>query len=334
MALSLKDRVKELTTTTETFIKNSVLKHGDKYCYAKVNYVSSRTKVLISCKKHGEFLQTPESHLSGNGCKKCGHEYVVSLKKKTFEKFVEEAKVLYGDKYTYNKDLYINVNTKMEIYCNVCKIFIKQYPVNHLKGHGCRFCGRLSGAQKDRLSKEQFINKSILAHGNRYDYTSSDYKGTLKPVLIRCNDHNVEFYQTPASHFRGNTGCLACSNNESRGEKAIRIWLENNKIGYEQEKSFDGFCGDRGNKFRFDFWIESKNLLIEFDGEPHFKESKKWYGENSKNELFNIQKRDKIKSEWAEGRGYNLLRIPYTDIKNIDQILTNFLLKESNGTNP
>jgi very-short-patch-repair endonuclease len=326
MVLALRDRVKELTTTTKSFIKNSILKHGDKYCYAKVNYISSRTKVLISCKKHGEFLQTPDSHLSGKGCKKCGHEYVVSLKKKTFEKFVEEAKVLYGDKYTYNKDLYINVNTKMEIYCNVCKIFINQYPVNHLKGHGCRFCGRLSGAKKDRLSKDQFINKSILVHGHRYDYTSSDYKGTLNPVLIKCNDHNVEFYQTPASHFRGNTGCLECSNNESRGEKAIRIWLEKNKIGYEREKSFDGFCGNRGNKFRFDFWIESKNLLIEFDGELHFKESKKWYGKNSKNELLNIQKRDNIKSRWAIDNGYDLLRISYFEYKNIDTILNKKLL--------
>lgn len=334
MALAIKDRVKELTTTTEVFVKKSILKHGDKYCYAKVDYISARTKVLITCKKHGEFLQTPESHLSGRGCAKCGHEYVISLRKKTFDKFVEEAKILHGDKYTYDRNLYFNVNTKMEIYCNTCKIFIKQYPLNHLKGCGCKFCGRIAGAKKDRLSKEQFINKSILVHGNKYDYTLSDYNGTNESVLIKCNEHDIEFYQTPASHFRGNTGCSKCSNNESRGEKVIRVWLEKNKIGYEQEKSFDGFCGNRGNKFRFDFWIESKNLLIEFDGELHFRESKKWYGENSKNELVNIQKRDKIKSDWVKRNGYNLLRIPYTKIKNIDQILTNFLLKESNGSNP
>jgi hypothetical protein len=40
------------------------------------------------------------------------------------------------------------------------------------------------------------------------------------------------------------------------------------------------------------------------------------------------------KNTKAKENGFNLSRIPYTEIKNIDQILTNFLLKESNDTNP
>ena len=53
--------------TKEEFIKRAREKHGDKFDYSKVNYINSRTKVCIICPKHGEFYQTPHSHLN-YGC--------------------------------------------------------------------------------------------------------------------------------------------------------------------------------------------------------------------------------------------------------------------------
>lgn len=55
----------------ELFISLSKNIHGDKYDYSKVEYVNSRTKVCIICPKHGEFWQTPNSHLNGRGCPIC-----------------------------------------------------------------------------------------------------------------------------------------------------------------------------------------------------------------------------------------------------------------------
>ena len=57
--------------TTEEFIKKARKEHGNKYDYSKVNYVNALTKVCIICTDHGEFWQTPSSHLSGKGCQKC-----------------------------------------------------------------------------------------------------------------------------------------------------------------------------------------------------------------------------------------------------------------------
>lgn len=62
--------LKKRLTLTE-FIKRAKEVHGDKYDYSKVQYTTIDTPVLIICKKHGEFMQTPYSHLSGCGCKKC-----------------------------------------------------------------------------------------------------------------------------------------------------------------------------------------------------------------------------------------------------------------------
>lgn len=54
-----------------TFIENSIKVHGNKYDYSKVEYVNSRTKVIIICPKHGEFCQLPSAHTAGEGCKRC-----------------------------------------------------------------------------------------------------------------------------------------------------------------------------------------------------------------------------------------------------------------------
>lgn len=47
--------------------------NGDLYDYTKVNYKNNNTKVEIICKEHGSFLQSPKSHLRGDGCPKCSN---------------------------------------------------------------------------------------------------------------------------------------------------------------------------------------------------------------------------------------------------------------------
>lgn len=53
------------------FVSKSQAIHGDKYIYDLVDYKNNKTKVKILCREHGEFEQSPNSHLAGNGCAKC-----------------------------------------------------------------------------------------------------------------------------------------------------------------------------------------------------------------------------------------------------------------------
>ena len=57
--------------TTEEWIASARKVHGNKYEYAKVNYVNSKKKVCIICPKHGEFWQAPYNHAQGQCCPKC-----------------------------------------------------------------------------------------------------------------------------------------------------------------------------------------------------------------------------------------------------------------------
>lgn len=58
--------------TTEEFISKAVLKHGDRYNYSLVAYSTTHAKVKIICPDHGVFQQSPNNHLKGQGCRKCG----------------------------------------------------------------------------------------------------------------------------------------------------------------------------------------------------------------------------------------------------------------------
>jgi phage FluMu protein Com len=57
--------------TTEDFIKQAMLIHGNKYDYSKVNYINATTPIIIICPIHGEFKQIPNNHLQKNGCSLC-----------------------------------------------------------------------------------------------------------------------------------------------------------------------------------------------------------------------------------------------------------------------
>lgn len=96
---------KNYKLNSESFITKARVVHGNYYDYSKCVYKNTDTKICIICPEHGEFLQTPHSHLSGKGCPKC-HE----------EKNVNEIKL-------FN---FISNNIK-------CKV-ISQYKCNWLNG--------------------------------------------------------------------------------------------------------------------------------------------------------------------------------------------------------
>ncbi len=60
--------------TTNTFIEKANKLHKDVYEYSKVNFINSKEKITITCRNHGDFEQTPNSHLNKQGCPQCGNE--------------------------------------------------------------------------------------------------------------------------------------------------------------------------------------------------------------------------------------------------------------------
>lgn len=58
-------------SNTENFILKAKALWGEALSYEKVNYLSSKDKITVTCKKHGDWISTPNRILSGHGCPKC-----------------------------------------------------------------------------------------------------------------------------------------------------------------------------------------------------------------------------------------------------------------------
>lgn len=58
--------------TKEQFQSKAKSIHKDKYSYEKFVYVDAKTKGIIICPLHGEFSQSPDSHINAKaGCVEC-----------------------------------------------------------------------------------------------------------------------------------------------------------------------------------------------------------------------------------------------------------------------
>lgn len=298
--------------TNENFIKKAIQIHNNKYDYSLVNYAGNRLKIKIICSEHGMFEQISGNHIIGQGCPKC-----VGFNKTT-EEFIKKANYIHNNKYDYCLVNYVNAMAKIDILCKEHGIF-KQIPVMHLSGRGCPICG----IEKNKICRiktlDDFIKDAKTVHDEKYDYSLVNYEKSSKKVIIICKKHG-KFNQTPNNHLRG-AGCPICK--ESKGERNIRNYLVKNKINFIQEKVFDD-CKNKESLF-FDFHLPDYNLLIEYDGELHFK-NVKFFGGN-KGLLYRINN-DNIKNNYVLNNSLKLLRIKYSDYENIDNILNHMLKKE------
>ena len=83
---------------TIEFITKAKEIHGDKYDYSKVEYINCDTKVCIICLEHGEFWQTPSSHLDGKGCPICNESHL----ERDFRVFLQENNIQFEYQKRFN----------------------------------------------------------------------------------------------------------------------------------------------------------------------------------------------------------------------------------------
>jgi len=173
--------------TTEEFIKKAREVHGDKYDYSKVEFVNSKEKVTIICLEHGEFKQTPQKHLSGQGCIKCHRVSIAKRYSLGTEKFIEKATAIHNGFYDYSMVEYVNSHTHVQIICPIHGAF-PQDPASHLRGHGCPFCADIENGKKRRKwtyekcqeEAKKYKTKTEFQKGNPGAYVFARKNGFLK----------------------------------------------------------------------------------------------------------------------------------------------------------
>jgi hypothetical protein len=346
--------------TTEEFIEKSKKIHGDKYDYSKVNYINGKSNIIIICSKHGKFTQRGSSHLEGRGCNNCviedrrngledfitnakeihGDKYNYSLiteyktarthvsvicknhgefkitpyhhvnrgqgcakcKSLGLDEFIKKAKKIHGDKYDYSKSNYTNNKSKIDIICPTHGKFSQRVGDHINQGCGCPNCNW----DELRMSITDFVNKANKKHNYKYQYLVEDinFKNNKEKVVIICPIHG-KFKQKINTHLTGG-GCPIC--NESKGEKEIRKFLEENKINYKPQHKFND-CKYK-NLLPFDFYLPDYNICIEFNGSQHYEPIKFFGGKK----IFDEQViRDEIKIKYCKNNNIPLIIIKHNE---------------------
>lgn len=159
------------------FLNKAIAKYSKKYDYSLVDYIDSKSKVKIICKKHDVvFEQAPSEHLRGKeGCKACSGKSIVN----TYS-FIFEAKKTHNKKYDYSKSKYVNSKTKVNIVCPEHGEF-EQLPSNHINGQGCPKCKGLSITEKKTMTTDSFIKKAIKKHDG---YELSRFCNKINTTII------------------------------------------------------------------------------------------------------------------------------------------------------
>lgn len=285
--------------TKEEFIEKAKKIHGDRYSYENVVYTGAREYVSITCETHGDFLQLPNSHLGGAGCPHCYYE----SKFMTNKEFIKLASAVHNNKYDYSKTKYTGSKNKIIVTCPKHGDF-EQIANAHLYSGGCRPCGR----DNLRYTREEYIQKVTDIHKGRYSYDKMVYTNIKEEITITCPVHG-DFIQKAATHLRG-SGCRKCW--ISKGELAIETVLIEKGIDHQREYILPDFV----NKYRYDFYIPSNRLLIEFHGIQHFQPID-FYGGNEN--LDYVKQNDKMKKLMAKNFNYNLIEINYKTFESMSE---------------
>lgn len=156
-------------------------------------------------------------------------------------------------------------------------------------------------------------------------YPSGNDSGHQMSVLCKCLYCGTQ-KKARLNAVLDNAAACECFKNHSIGEMMISKALENLDVSYLTEYVFDDLVGLGGGSLRYDFAIfnqENKLCgLIEFDGEQHFQDAGSYFNQNG-----TVQIHDKIKDDFAEKHNIPLLRVPYYEITNVQDIVANFILK-------
>jgi len=138
--------------TINKFIEKANIKHNNFYKYNKTVYINNRSKIIVNCPHHGDFIVIPYQHLSGVGCKICNN-----CERYTTDTYIKKANLIHKNKYDYSLTDYINSQKKINIICKNHGVF-KQKASNHLRGVGCPACNESKG---ERIIRNYFIDNKI-----------------------------------------------------------------------------------------------------------------------------------------------------------------------------
>jgi len=260
-----------------------------------------------------EYEINPNNFLSIKKCQKC---FGKNKTKKTHKQFKQEVFDLLGDEYKiFGK--YIDDITDLKIIHNKCNKSFWIKPKDFLVRKNCPICSYIIRSEK---SDENFLKKVYDLVGDEYTFFKKYMKSYIK-TKVKHNKCGYEYTVLKGDFLYRDIRCPKCS--ESKGEKQISQYLDNNNVKYIPQYKFKDCRNIRPLPFDFAIFDNNNDLicLVEYDGEFHFKNTKANDFILKHSLISNTMQHDKIKNKYCIDNNIKLIRIPYFQKERIEQIL-------------
>lgn len=300
-----------------------MIKNNFRSKFISVNYTTGRDRnIKLVCEYGHEFLSSFDilrNVTGGSGCTVCSGMEVVM--ENSFGYLFPDLLEQWSIKNTISPYEITWGNSDIQIYW-ICQSGHRDYLCtlsNKRMERGCPSCvGKITDENNLEVVFPEILNEwDYNLNGSPKNY--APYSG--KKVSWICSRCYYNFHSYISNRTLHNTGCPRCSES-SDAEYIIEKWLTEQNITNVPEKRFEN-CKDKYT-LPFDFYIPDYNICIEYDGIQHFKAQKYFGGEKK---LKDQRKKDKIKTRFCKTNNIFLLRIPYWDFDNIEEILTETFLK-------
>lgn len=289
--------------------------------YGKNNYVNKDTKLNFYCFSCKDVFSMGWNEIrNGQNCAICRG---IQVGKKHSLAYLR--KDLLKDWSSNNnispKQITVGSSTSVFWNCKKCGNVYSSSPYKRSIGEGCYYC---SGRRVSKSNNLENIYPEISAewdYDKNYPFTPNDFTwGSGKPAHWICSKCGHKWKTNMiADRTSGEKGCPNCRS--SHGEKRIYSYLEkmgmSNGKDFYLEKKFPNCKNER--TLPFDFYIPKLNLLIEYNGEQHYKPLKIFGGEKR---FFDRLRNDSIKRKFCKKEKIELLEISYLDFDNIEKILS------------
>jgi hypothetical protein len=273
----------------------------DRYDYSLVNYTGFNDKVVIVCKVHGEFTQTPSAHTKGQGCPTCG------IEQRKLTKLIKYGDSNYNNRPQYTQTNLLRYGVEYPIQHNEIQEKIKQtnlykYGVdnprkseeiktkikqtNNDRYGNISFIASPTGQSQSKLTSlnkygtNYFSQKhmiDIIDNINCYDYMYNEYITLRKPTAVIASEMGVD----------GTTICtylktLGIDARKEQHSYVSKMWMESlmtlNNITIDYEVRIPG------TRYRADGFCQETNTIYEFHGDY-------WHGNPSvyEQDVYNVQ---------------------------------------------
>lgn len=306
------------TESFESFLRNET--EGDYVLIGKYAGVDTLTTILHTSCGIPFYMRPKEFTSRGSRCPKCTSTARAEGKRKTQAEFIKEVYAIVGDEYQVLGE-FGAARVPIRMLHRECGREWRTTPYRFLnRGARCPECSRKVRVHARSKTHVGFLSEVHKAVGNEYSVLG-DYINNRQPILMRHNVCGHEWGPIPSAFTVGGTRCPQCA--ESRGERRVREYLTANSYAFTPQHKIDELRDT--NPLPFDFAVHFCNydVLIEYDGEQHFRpvdfagKGARW----AERRFRETKRRDRIKNDYCRANGIDLIRIRYDQFDEIETIL-------------